>query len=374
MNWSYEDEGASLEDYFAAEGVPLKDPGSIRFGAAVEQAVHERLVQRAAEVQLRPPPKELDIETLGITAAQLLKDGVPPVDWLVPNLMGRDWMCKLSGREKSGKSVLAFVGVIGPLERGEATVFGDATERATTLIYTEEPADAIIEKLADAGLRGAGVIYAHELGGHSWKEKVKVLVAVASARGHKLIFIDNFSRAAEVEDENGPEMGRAAEYLAERAKAAQLAVLVLHHHRKAGGNVFDLSRGGTALAAACDVNIALQEVGTPEDRRRKLTSRGRLKATNWVKTVLLNDAGTAYSLIDTPLAPDIEAQEYAYDRMRLHGMGQATAKEFAENTSFTDRTAARKLKRMADDHYAKAVVTPGKATVWHWNDVLDSST
>ena len=71
-----------------------------------------------------------------------------------------------------------------------------------------------------------------------------MLVAVAKHRGHRLIFMDNFSRAAEIEDENGPEMGRAAEYLAERAKAAELAVLILHHNRKATGNVFDLSRGG----------------------------------------------------------------------------------------------------------------------------------
>ena len=267
-------EGWSLADWLTSEGVPLKDPESIRMAADVDRRIHEMLVEREAKKRLQPPPKEINIETLGITAAHMLKDGLPDVKWLVPNLLGPDWIGKISGREKGGKSVLMFIGTLGPLERGEPTVFGPAAAPATALIYSEEPEDGLLEKISDAGLQGATIVYTHQLGGHTWREKVDVLVAVAKHRDHKLIFIDNFSRAAEIEDENGPEMGRAAEYLAERAKAAELAVLILHHNRKATGNVFDLSRGGTALGAACDINIVLQEVAGPDDRRRKLTSRG----------------------------------------------------------------------------------------------------
>jgi hypothetical protein len=358
-------EGLALEDWLTSEGVPLKDPEAIRMAVDVEQRVHELIVERTAKQRLQPPPKEVDVTTLGITAAQMLVGGLPEVKWLVPNLLGPDWIGKISGREKAGKSVLMFIAALGPLERGEPTVFGPATEPATALIYSEEPEDGLLEKINDAGLRNATIVYTHQLGGHTWKEKVNVLVAVAKHRGHKLIFMDNFSRAAEIEDENGPEMGRAAEYLAERAKAAELAVLILHHNRKATGNVFDLSRGGTALGAACDINIVLQEVAGPDDRRRKLTSRGRLKATNWVKTALLSEDGTAYTLVDNePEGVDTATQNAVLTRTYLEQVGATTARQFVEAQGGSTDTATRRLDDLVKEGWAEAERHRGRPTVW----------
>jgi len=118
------------------------------------------------------------------------------------------------------------------------------------LIYSEEPEDGLLEKINDAGLRNGDDRSTRT----SWavtpgRKRFDVLVAVAKHRGHRLIFMDNFSRAAEIEDENGPEMGRAAEYLAERAKAAELAVLILHHNRQGNRKrVRPVTRGGQRSA------------------------------------------------------------------------------------------------------------------------------
>jgi hypothetical protein len=72
-------EGLALEDWLTSEGVPLKDPEAIRMAVDVEQRVHELIVERTAKQRLQPPPKEIDVTTLGITAAQMLVGGLPEV-------------------------------------------------------------------------------------------------------------------------------------------------------------------------------------------------------------------------------------------------------------------------------------------------------
>jgi hypothetical protein len=373
------DEFLTMDEFVAREGIPLKDPQMLRFAADFDARMHEATVAAAVETARRPPPKELNIATLGITAGWLVEHMPPEPTWLVRHAIGEHDMVMLSGREKSGKSKLTFSGILAPLERGEATVFGHATPPASTLIYTEEPEDAIGEKCAAAGLQRSTIVYAWMLGGHTWEEKVSALVDVAVHRGHKLVFIDNFSRACGAEDENGPEMGRAAELLSERSKAAELADLLLHHHRKSPGSIWDLSRGGTALAAACDNVIALVEVGGPDDRRRKLYSRGRLMATRWTKTVELSAddvAGyvftpgdpAAYALVgDVVDAADTAAAELMLDGIRLHELGSATAAQFAAGQPYKEKTAARRLVKLENAGRATAVLGSGtRPTVWSY--------
>jgi hypothetical protein len=180
-------------------------------------------------------------------------------------------------------------------------------------------------------------------------------------------------------------MGRAAELLSERAKAAKLAVLLLHHHRKSPGNIWDVSRGGTALAAACDNVIALVEVGGPDDRRRKLYSRGRLMATRWTKTVELSaddvagyvyapGDGPAYTLVDDAAEDeDTALWSITVDRMRLAELGLTTAKAFADGQPYGDRAAARRLEKLVAEGWATAEKTPSKPTIWHYSEQVVAS-
>lgn len=323
---------------------------------ALARRVHvQTQAQRRFNDAALPP-----VGTLGRSAAQLLAQVPTDVDWLVPGLLGPGWLVKLSAREKAGKGVFCAY-LLGCLERGDDSVFGPSAV-AASLVYTEEPEESIREKIELAGLETATIVSGHELGSLSWDVKVDALVDEAVYHGHRIVFIDNLARATGVTggEENDNTLGRLVGELGEKAKAAGLAVLLNHHHKKgAGSGIWDKSRGGTALAAACDVNVEMEEVGGPDDRRRRLSSRGRLRDTCWVRGVALSGDGGSYTEADVPNATtgraDKRAQVHQVDLMMLRGQAApVTARAFADLLGLSTVNAGK-------SHLDK-LVTEGAAT------------
>lgn len=291
---------------------------------------------------------------IGRTAAELLAEVPEEPAWIIPGLIARPWTVKVAAREKTGKGTFIAL-MLGAVERGEDTIFGPATEPTTALIYTEEPEDSIREKIADAGLQRATVLYGWELGGLDWNGKVDALIDRAREDGHGIIFVDNVSRAAGVEDEAGTELARRVETLSEAAKKHGLAVIIDHHHRKAAGKTEDKSRGGTALAGACDNNVEMERVGTDWDSRvRRLSSRGRVKATHWTRTVALNDDGTGYEVVADADAPQDGRLRRRLRALRGAGDAGVDAAAFADLTGVSTETARRDLHDLASEGWALA--------------------
>lgn len=158
------------------------------------------LLKRAEMLAMNDVPDEKLDKPIGRTAADLLREEPVEPDWLIPGVMARGWMVKFAAREKTGKGTL-IAHLLGCLERGKPTVFGEAKPPATSLIYTEEPAESIREKIERAGLEKAFIVYGWELAGLDWHAKVDRLVALADEHGHGVLFVDNVSRAAAVEDD-----------------------------------------------------------------------------------------------------------------------------------------------------------------------------
>lgn len=242
-----------------------------------------------------------------IRAADLVERVPVEPDWLVPGLLARGWALMVSAREKTGKGTLIAY-LLGALEAGRPTIFGPpASEKMTSLVFTEEPEDSIAEKGRDHSLRDSHYVFAWDLPSEirglshkdrkRWAATVQVLVNTAVAGGHKILFVDNISRAAGIEEEGGVELTRAVEIVAEAGKRAGLTVIVDHHHRKSGGDMRDRSRGGTGAGGAVDVALSMDRGKTAADRKRDLVSVGRMKATVWEMTVELDEDGQDYTLI-----------------------------------------------------------------------------
>jgi hypothetical protein len=312
---------------------------------AADLARRQRIVTEAQRLQsmaTRPP-----VGSIGRTAAELLAEVPEEVDWFLPGLLAPKWVVKIAAREKLGKGVFTAY-LLGCMERGEPTVFGPS-KQATALIYTEEPEDAFREKVADAGLEQATVILGHELGAYRWDDKSAVLVENAVYHDHRVIFIDNLARATGVSgsEENDNTLGRMVGELGDRAAAAGLCVILNHHHKKGGTRLGDKSRGGTALAAACDVNVEMEEVvENALDRRRRLTSIGRLKATRWIRGIELSDDGHTYADVDVPESTTTRADQRAETRLMdlifLRGFDRpVTAVQFQQGVpAYRDKAVA----------------------------------
>jgi hypothetical protein len=321
-------------------------------------------MQRAAEAPALP----------GRTAAQLLAEAPEQPDWILPGVIAERWAVKIAGREKhAGKGTTIFY-LLSRIERGAETVFGPS-KQMTSLIVTEEPMDSVREKVEAFGLERSRIVYGWELRGHpTWGDKVEAIVAFALAEGHGIIFVDNISRATGIEDEASPELARAVEFLADSAKAVGLALLVDHHHKKGRDSLENLSRGNTALAGAFDNNIEIVKVrnGGWLSRKRKLSSFGRMRATNWEKVIELTEDGRDYLVHDgdedETEGADEEAGRLIFDRLKLtelataHG-GAVTARQFAEAINKSKDTAARRL----DDLFAQGFAVKdesGRTHVW----------
>lgn len=289
---------------------------------------------------------------IGRTASELLRSVPVEPDWLIPGVVARGWTVKIAGREKLGKGTFIFL-LLGCLERGEATVFGPASEPVSAVVFTEEPEDSIREKVAAAGLDRSLIVYGYELGALTWPEKVDTLVSLAIEGGHGLIFADNVSRAAAVDDEAGVELARAVELLSNKSKAQGLAVIVDHHHRKGAGRLEDMSRGGTAIAGATENNIEMERVGDWDSRARRISSRGRVSATIWTRTIELAEDGSHYRLV-----ADVDEPQAGEDRRRLGILEDldeagATAKQFAAAIGKSEDAARATLTRFVEEGRAR---------------------
>jgi hypothetical protein len=280
---------------------------------------------------------ELVLDT--ITARDLVAATPEEPDWLVPNLLARGWAMMVSAREKTGKGTfIAYL--IGCLEKQCATVFGMAYEEPlTALIFTEEPSDSTAEKARDGGLLGSAYLFGWEVPSEirtlprdqRWAATAKALVNTAVEGGHALLFVDNVSRAAGIEDEAGTEMSRAVEVLAEHAKRAGLTLIVDHHHRKSGGDMRDRSRGGTGAVGAVDVSLSMDRGKDAADRRRPLSCVGRRRATNWAMTIEMDEDGGGYSVVEARDAEDSgAAQVSSREARRLQQLRELCATQNVE--------------------------------------------
>jgi AAA domain len=249
---------------------------------------------------------------IGRTAEELREETPPEVAWLVPGVLAPGWSSLLAGREKiAGKGTLAAY-LVGCGERAEDSCFGP-TRRFRTLVVTEEPPESIREKLDAFDIQDAVIVFGWELSVGSadlrgrvqgsrgtdrkdaiWSVRVEKIVREAKAREVDVVFCDNVSRLAGVEDEAGVELGRRIEVLADACRREGLALLADVHHRKSGGRVEDAARGSTSLTGAVDIIVHIVRKRS-DSRVRHLTALGRVHGANWTAAVELAEDGSSYS-------------------------------------------------------------------------------
>lgn len=299
----------------------------------------------------------------GRTFADLRIATPDATDYIVPGFIVPGWATKLAGREKGGKGTFMYY-LLGKMERGEDTVFGP-TKKTTALVVTEEPIESVEEKATAFGLERGRLMFGYELAGLPWYDetedcKVLQIVTEAMQDGHRVVFVDNVSRSAGIEDEAGTEMSRAVELLSDACRASGLALVIDHHHKKGRAAIEDKSRGGTALAGAMDINVDLVRDGGLDSRKRKLVARGRLRATNWTRVFELTEDGADYIEVEDEGGDgDDRALMDVLLFTRMAAREPVTAEDFRSQISVKAvRTAQRRLAVLVER--GSAVQVPGE--------------
>jgi len=119
----------------------------------------------------------------------------------------------------------------------------------------------------------------------SWPTLVRGATAEASRVGACLLVFDTFAGLAGLGGDAEKDAGHVQAAMAPLIEAARadVAVLLVHHQRKSGGEGGDAIRGSSALAGAADVLVEYERpAGEAPPRQRQLVGLGR-----WPQTPVL---------------------------------------------------------------------------------------
>ena len=218
------------------------------------------------------------------------------VDWLWNGYIARRNLSLISSWPKAGKSTLLFSFFQSFFANEE--FLGLATSAAPTVLLTEEPVPLLRQRRDELGLATAPLHILPLQPGLSWPRCIAYIKGQI-VNGCGLVVIDTFSRFWGIDDENdAAKVNRALDPLFILTRTHDVAILGLHHTRKAGGPGGAGVRGSNALTGAVDISVELGRVH-PYDKtaRRRLESISRYSETPGTLLVHLTDSG--YELLDS---------------------------------------------------------------------------
>ncbi len=242
-------------------------------------------------------------------------DSIP---WIAQPLVYAGGVTLLAGPPKAGKSTLAS-NLQRCRETGQPLLGSWDVSVGPTLLVTEEGGVAVAYKTN--GLRSLDVMDRRaavqaELG---FPQMLDAVAGWATDHPGGLAFIDTLAIWAGIDNENdASEVSAAVAKVTALAQATDLAVVVVHHARKSGGDNGEAIRGSGAILATVDIAVELSRLSpTSDDRWMDVQGRVILP----MRYLLTFDRATmAYGLGDTSAAK-LEAIEADLERIPADGAG-----------------------------------------------------
>ncbi len=249
-------------------------------------------VDRATRRARRPGPTF-------VTAAELSRRAPASTTWLVPGYVAECAVTEITGRAKSaGKTTFVLRAVRAVLDGGE--FLGRATGRSAVVFLSEERAVTLRQGLARARLLDRddlAFLLWDEAAGRTWRDVVEAAVQECRRRQARLLVVDTLGQFAVLQGAGENSAADAFDVLGplQRAAASGLAVVVVRHERKAGGEVGQSARGSTAFTGGADIVVKVGQGGGGANAR-VLTAQSRFEETPRSLTVELTDDG--YRVLD----------------------------------------------------------------------------
>lgn len=209
----------------------------------------------------------------------LAEESGEEVPWVVEGLLARRTVTLLTGPPKSGKSTLTFA-LLRALERGSPFA-GFAVSKTRAVILSEEEALTLHEKAVAFGVKEARFLTRREMRPDmTLADFLREGVREARRVGAHLLVLDTlpaWGRFGRDEEKDSGAMQAAMQCVLEAAGEG-LAILVVHHTRKGGGEDGEAARGSSALVGAVDIALELRrakEMPGPNFRTLAAFSRFR---------------------------------------------------------------------------------------------------
>jgi hypothetical protein len=200
-----------------------------------------------------------------VTARQLATEIPAQPDWRIHGMSARGVITELTGKAKiAGKTT--FLGHMARAKLDGKPFLGRATKPGPIVWLTEERGATFRQSLERAGLldrEDLHILTWADTFGVDWPDVCRVALAHAHKVGADTVIVDTLPSFAGLRGDDENSAGAAGEAMVPVQKIAAdgLAVIVVRHDRRSGGEVGESGRGSTAFTGAVDIVLHIQRVG-----------------------------------------------------------------------------------------------------------------
>ncbi len=282
----------------------------------VQREIAEHIALAISNPDAEPP---LDIVAPYIVNVLAYRASVPAeIPWAIRRIAYLGGVSLIAGPPKVGKSTLVST-LIGCRETGQLFL-GWEVVPGPTLLVTEEGGVAVAYKTE--GLSELDILDRRTAvsAGLTFAKVLEVITEWAGQHPGGLAIIDTLSIWAGITDENDAAVvTRAIAAISHVAQACNIAIVLVHHSRKSGGDDGEGIRGSGAILATVDLGIELSRVRPGEDDRY-LDTMGRVILPERFRLSFDRDS-KSYALADDQDADQLAAIEADLARIPSDGPG-----------------------------------------------------
>lgn len=189
------------------------------------------------------------------------------IPWRCQPIVYSGGVTLIAGPPKAGKSTLAAQ-LQRCCETGEEFLGAWPVRPGPVLLVTEEGGVAVVHKTGNLHRLEILDRRAAILSGLSFSRVLDVIAIWATTHPGGLVFIDTLAIWAEIQNENdASEASKAVARVTALAQQTDLAVVLVHHARKAGGEHGEAIRGSGAILATVDIAVEHSRVAPGSDDR-----------------------------------------------------------------------------------------------------------
>jgi len=243
-------------------------------------------------------------------AAELIESEPESVEWVVYSYVAVGAITELVGKAKLAGKTTFVTHLVKAVVEGQSFL-GHLAMKSGVVYLTEQSARTFRIAMQRAGIDAQGdlaVLTHKETRGWRWSDVVLAAGDECKSSGARLLIVDTvgpFAGLAGDAENNAGDALAAMEPL-QRVAGEGLAVLIVRHERKSGGQVGESGRGSSAFVGAVDIAMTLRRPeGNGRPTLREIHAVSRFEETPDHLTIELT--GTGYVALGS--CQQVEVQE-----------------------------------------------------------------
>ena len=364
-------EEVALSLFGIAESVKVLELPDLRpHGDVSDWLLDGRSIKELTELSEQAPvwePSTAQMRNDGLrfrTAVEFCEETPDKTLWIAEPWVPVQGITSIDGKVRSaGKTTFTLAMVRAILD---GSPFLEAPTEKTSVVYLAEGGPTSFrEGLRRADLENRSdfhVIMHSDTIGTTWKTVVDIAGKKCLETGSKLLVVDTLSQYTGLRGDSENNTGTALESMEPLQKLVPLgiSVVVLRHERKAGGEVGDSARGGSAWSGTADVIISIRRnAGNSSPTVRKLSCMSRFQDTPENLVIEFLDGSYIHRGNETHVALQSAKEKILEVAPTAEGYA-ATADELIQNAGVTKTTGKEAIKELSKGLHRNELQRIGK--------------